>query len=339
MKKIIIDNYRYIFYLISLTLRLIAFLKNYFFSQNFLKVTKLPVPIISVGNISLGGTGKTPLVIRIAEEAKRHNFNVGIISRGYRRIGKNLVIVHNGKSICSDVEKSGDEPYLMAKIFKDIPIISDSNRIRGSYELINRFKVNLIILDDGFQHRKIFRNIDIVTINANENYKMYNMFPVGNLRESLFGLNRADYIFVNKGTMENLPKKKKLQIFKNGKTFFSFSKFELRLNNRIIKESPKSPMIAFCAIADPDYFFNSVINNGINLCKKLSFNDHDPYKKNTINVIEKMVKLYSVSCLITTEKDYYKLPKYFTKKYLVYVQVFRIGGNDKIFKQIINSLK
>ena len=324
---------------LSILFHIITSIRNFFYDNRLFSVSSINIPIISVGNIEMGGTGKTPIVLYLSKLLLNSNFKPGIISRGYKRASSGQQIVSDGKKIFFDASFIGDEPFLLAKLSKKTPIIVNKNRVSAAEYMIKKFDVNVIILDDGFQHRKIFRNIDIVTINANENYKMYNMFPVGNLRESLFGLNRADYIFVNKGTMENLPKKKKLQIFKNGKTFFSFSKFELRLNNRIIKESPKSPMMAFCAIADPDYFFKSVINNGINLCKKLSFNDHDPYKKNTINVIEKMVKLYSVSCLITTEKDYYKLPKYFTKKYLVYVQVFRIGGNDKIFKQIINSLK
>ena len=171
---------------------IIITLRNFFYDVGIFKITPMSTPVISVGNITAGGAGKTPMTITLAEVGKLRGFKPGIVSRGYGRNSKGLQIVHDGNEMKDTVENSGDEPFLMASLLKDIPVVVSGNRVDGADRLIQDYGVNLIILDDAFQHRKIYRDIDIVLINASEKSSAYHMLPVGQLREFPWELNRAE---------------------------------------------------------------------------------------------------------------------------------------------------
>ena len=148
---------------------IITILRNFCYDYGILKITKVSTPVISVGNITAGGTGKTPMTMHLAEEAKARGLKPGIVSRGYGRKSRGLQIVHDGREFKGTVEHCGDEPFLMASLLKDVPVVVSENRIEGTEKLIQDFDVDLIILDDAFQHRKIYRDFDIVLMNASKN--------------------------------------------------------------------------------------------------------------------------------------------------------------------------
>ena len=145
--------------------------RNQFYNFRWIKTTSFDKPVISVGNITSGGTGKTPLVIYLAQLLLKHGKKPGIISRGYGRKSQGMQIVHDGKKLLSNSETTGDEPYLMARVLEKVPVVVCENRIRGIRQLLNYYSVNVIIMDDGFQHRKMNRDLDIVTVSANEKNK------------------------------------------------------------------------------------------------------------------------------------------------------------------------
>ena len=151
---------------ISWFYRIIIEIRNLLYDIGFYKTVNFEVPIISIGNISIGGTGKTPMVIYLSKLLKKHGINVGIISRGYGRKSKGIIIVHNENKLLVDAKIGGDEPYLIGQELKNTPIIVSNNRKEGIDRLLNQFKVDVILLDDGFQHRRVQRDIDIVLISS-----------------------------------------------------------------------------------------------------------------------------------------------------------------------------
>ena len=146
----------------------IILIRNYLYNHTILTKTQFNIPIISIGNITTGGTGKSPMVIYIAKQLIKIGYKPGIISRGYGRKSSGLQIVHDGKDLLADVNSAGDEAYLIADHLNNVPIIVCKNRINGINQLINFYSVDIIIMDDGFQHRKVNRDIDILMISSND---------------------------------------------------------------------------------------------------------------------------------------------------------------------------
>ena len=146
----------------------ITFWRNLFYSAGFFVTRKLPAKVISVGNITSGGTGKTPAVIYLAKMLLSQGHRVSILSRGYGRKTAGTQLVTDGKTPVTDWRNFGDEPTLMANALTGVPIVVDNNRHRGGMVLVDRFNPDIIIMDDAFQHRAIERDIDIVLINSQD---------------------------------------------------------------------------------------------------------------------------------------------------------------------------
>ena len=159
--------------------------------------------VISVGNITVGGSGKTPMTLFLANKLKANGFSVSILSRGYGRSNsKNSLLISDGKELLADLHLAGDEPYLMANSISDVPVAVASKRIDGAQLLIDRFDPDVIILDDGFQHLSLQRDIDIVLIDDRVT-KQARLLPHGPLREPLSALNRAQLLLSRGATQSN----------------------------------------------------------------------------------------------------------------------------------------
>ena len=323
---------------ISIIYAIITGIRNFFYDMGIISAVKFSIPVISVGNITTGGSGKTPMTMFLANEAKTRGYKPGIVSRGYGRKSTRLRIVHDGYKLKTTVEKAGDEPYLMANLLGDVPIVVDSNRVNGAELLINKYNVDMIILDDAFQHRKIFRHVNIMLLNSTEKKPSYHHLPMGNLRESLSNLNRADYIFVTKGSKKSLPQS--VADFTANSVEVN-SAFELKKysENRYENTSPpKSPVFAFCGIAHSEHFFQSVKANGITIQGKLSFRDHVEYTDKQESQIKSEIP-YGIKKVITTEKDLVKLSDKFLEEFEVYVLAMKFElpktTIDKIFNYIL----
>ena len=192
-------NYiKYLLFPLATIYRLIVFWRNVLYNHNFFISRKLPAKIISVGNITTGGTGKTPAVIFLTQHFLQKQKKVAILSRGYGRKTAGTQEVTNGKVIHGDWLNFGDEPYLMAKKLPGVPIVVDENRYRGGLYIVEKFRPDIIILDDAFQHRALERDVDIVLINAHDQESNHKMFPHGFLREPIKNLKRANFIFLSK---------------------------------------------------------------------------------------------------------------------------------------------
>ena len=235
--------------------------RNQFYSLGWIKVTSFDKPIISVGNITFGGTGKTPLVIYLAQLILKNGKKPGIISRGYRRKSCGMQIVHDGKKLLSDAKTAGDEPYLIARVLEKVPVVVCEDRSHGIRQLLDYYSVNVIIMDDSFQHRKVNRNLDIVTVSANEKNENYRLIPRGNLREPLKNIERAHYVIYTKTENHKTPSiHLEFQPFLKAQPInSSFLPILMKYNTSSYQKSlpPDKPIFAFCGIAEPISFINS----------------------------------------------------------------------------------
>ncbi|MCX7879460.1 MAG: tetraacyldisaccharide 4'-kinase [Ignavibacteria bacterium] len=281
-------------------------LRNKLFDTKLIKQVQSKFPVVSIGNLSFGGTGKTPLTIYISNFLKENNWRPIIISRGYRRKGKGLGIVRTETEILTTWNLAGDEMFLIATKL-DVPIVVCSNKHKSIEFIEKKFDFDVVIVDDGFQHRKLFRNIDILLIDKRTVERPF-VAPKGFLREPFGNYRRADIILIEKGIdyiFENLKAQNKFYYFKEISSVF--------LNNTIKVELSylkTIPLIALSGIANNNKFYESLRNLGLNIIKHHKFSDHFLYRtSDLIRVIEDLKK-YRVNNLITTEKDWVKLEEF-----------------------------
>jgi tetraacyldisaccharide 4'-kinase len=171
--------------------------RNWLFEREALAVKELPVPVVSVGNITVGGSGKTPLVAHIARHFLSQGRPVAVLSRGYRRALSTgspgaTHLVSDGRAILGDVKEAGDEPMELAQQVRGLAVAVGADRYRAGMELLRLRDQQVFILDDGFQHRRLARNLDLVCIDSDEPVETLRMLPAGRLREPLGNLDRAD---------------------------------------------------------------------------------------------------------------------------------------------------
>jgi tetraacyldisaccharide 4'-kinase len=292
-------------------------LRNFLYSVNCLKKTKLPAYVISVGNLTTGGTGKTPLTAEIAKYIRnKYNKNVAVLSRGYggQLSLKDVNIISDGKNIYSTAHLAGDEPFWMASYLDNIMVLTGQDRIKTGKHAIDNLDAEILILDDGFQHTKLERDLNILVIDVNKKFGNGKMLPAGPLRESLSEIKRADkIIFVDKNNFGE--KTDNIAFIEKIKTRFNKPSIVCRFVNGGIFNIKTSAEIdtsfknvyAFAGIAQPEFFFNSLGQNGYNLVYTRIFADHHLYTKEDIVNIEREAASRNANCIITTEKDAVKL--------------------------------
>lgn len=291
----------------------IVTIRNYLYDIKIFKALKLPCKIISVGNITVGGTGKTPAVIAIATFLQQQNKTVAVLSRGYGRKTTGTQLVSDGETNPANWETVGDEPMLMAKHLSGIPVVVDENRIRGGKYLINKFHPEIIILDDGFQHRKIYRDVDIVLINSNMSKLANRIFGFGNFRESWKSLKRAHLIFLTKSNYVVPSKKLQAKLELVGLPLFKTNLIPSSYlldskNNKVEVEyfSGKTALL-FSGIGDPESFTKTVQNLNVRVLDSINFRDHKNYSKSDIEKIRNKYRKTVADVILTTEKDFLKI--------------------------------
>ena len=157
-------------------------LRNLLFDQGVLKIHRLNCPVISVGNLSMGGTGKTPMVVWLARLFSEEGCRVGIVSRGYGGVeSRRVTVVSDGENILADQAISGDEPLMLARQLSGIPVLCSTKRVKAGKAAIEKFNCNVLVLDDGFQHRYLARDLDVVMLDSRDPYGSNRVFPRGTL--------------------------------------------------------------------------------------------------------------------------------------------------------------
>lgn len=273
------------------------------------KQIRCRIPVISVGNISVGGTGKTPFCSFFANKLISFGIKPAIIGKGYKRRSKGLVIVSDGNNLLASVEDSGDEMFLLANSVK-APIIVSQSKYLSALKAQDQFDIDCIIVDDGFQHLKLYRDIDIVLVD-DDIFNWPYLLPKGRMREPLEVLAKADFICYFNDELRDL-----LLIFNSNliKLFVEYSEPYNIFTNQVYSKNnfaeSQEKIILLSGIAKPLKFEKTVTNMGINILKHIIFPDHHYYKIREIRKIIENTKKLKSDVIITTEKDAVKLVNY-----------------------------
>ena len=295
--------FHYLLFLFSVLYRFIVLFRNFCYDKKLIKTNQLPCDVISVGNISFGGTGKTPTVLylcRMLQENKKND--IAILSRGYKRNTSGTILVSSGNGPLKNWQAVGDEPFMMAQKTKNIPIVVDSNRYRGGKFLIKTFNSKIIILDDGFQHRSLSRNLDIVLINGGTKPSDYNFFTTNLIRETWSSLKRADTIILTKKKpnpllIKKIEETKLLYINTTLKSLIPYPRGFDRKNKALL----------LSGIGNPKSFEKSARSHGCIVVGIKRFKDHYSYNKKSILKIIQLAKNLKADYILTTEKDWAKI--------------------------------
>ena len=305
---------RLLLYPLSFLYRLVTTLRNYLYNTNIFNINKLPCKIISVGNITTGGSGKTPTVEFLALYLQSIGKNVGIISRGYGRSSKHVKLVTDGIDKPTSWEQYGDEAFLLSQNLNSIPIVVGESKYEAGLKITSEFYLDVIIIDDGFQHRSLHRDLDIVLINSKDNQKTHKLLPFGNLREQISGLERADLIIYTKTNLHNnigyLNRLlKDVDIEKINSMLETKSMLIGKDKQEIDKADLKSKNIyLLSAIGDNRGFKKTVEKISANIVGHSKFLDHYTFKTSDLQKVQSDAKKLSANYIITTEKDLVKIP-------------------------------
>jgi tetraacyldisaccharide 4'-kinase len=276
--------------------------------------TKLDRPVISVGNITTGGTGKTPLVEWVSKTLAAKGKKVCILTRGYGRKDPHLqVIVSDGYGVLASPSEAGDEPYLLATNLTGFAaVISSADRIAAGREAIKDFGSDCFVLDDGFQHLRLARDLNIVTIDATNPWGGGTLLPYGRLREKPEGLSRADCVVITRcDQVKNLDAlRNEIARFAGNRPIFYSHMRTSRVSS--LKNGPGSlaspaRIAAFCAVGNPSSFFEHVRRFGFDVALSTSFPDHHVYSQDEIESLVRSAEKAGANALITTAKDAVKL--------------------------------
>ena len=268
------------------------------YQRGTLRTVKLERPVISVGNITAGGTGKTPLVEWVAKTLAREGKRVCILTRGYRRKNPRAqVVVSDGQSIMATPAEAGDEPFLLANnLLGSAAVICNADRVRAGRYAIEIFGSECFVLDDGFQHFRLARDLNIVTIDATNPWGGGRLLPYGRLREPISGLSRADCIVLTR-----CDQAADVTHIRDLSPVFESTMQVVR------PPQVEGPLAAFCAVGNPESFFEQVRKHGYELVCEKAFTDHHWYTQYDINNLIKAANESGAKSLITTAKDAVKL--------------------------------
>jgi tetraacyldisaccharide 4'-kinase len=320
--------------------------------KSFKRPGRLPVKVISVGNLTVGGTGKTPAVMKIAEEAKRRGFSPCILTRGYKGKAKETCFVSKGEGPMIDPSEAGDEAYLMADLLKDVFIIKGSNRYEAGLFAIRELNDTLrtqgsqllFILDDGFQHWGLYRDIDVLLIDATNPFGNGKLLPEGTLREPLSAIERAGIIIISKADLAGektvIELTEKIRTLNEGASLFSASHKPTILSGISGQEKTldylfDKRIFAFAGIANPVYFQSSLRSQGAQVVDFRQFRDHHNYKQVDMDLIKKEALGIDI---VTTDKDMVKLRKLQLPDNLFALNIeFSIA--DKFYKDLFGRIR
>lgn len=310
----------------SLIYRAITKMRISLYEKGLLRSSSLEISTISIGNITVGGTGKTPLVAFVAQILAGKGEKVCVLTRGYGRENpKERILISDGKQILvDDANIAGDEPFELAKKLSGKAIVvADANRVSAAKWVRENFEVTAFVLDDAFQHHKAKRDLDIVTIDATNPFGNGKLLPAGILREPLENLKRADAVIITRANLSDEIKNIKSKILEynpNSPIFVSENRIENLIelkdfhNNLINSDSTTNQQqlitnnyLAFCALGNPDNFFEQLRREDFNLIKTKKFPDHHFYKQNDIEKLEQKASEANAEILLTTAKDAVKL--------------------------------
>jgi len=317
-------NIRFLLLPFSLLYSIISSIRNFFYNRGIFKIYKLPTRVISIGNLTWGGTGKTPAIVFISNVLLQHKKRPAILTRGY----------------------GSDEEHLLSRLAPEVPIITGRNRVRNALDAISRYSIDTILLDDAFQYRRLKRDLDIVCIDSLCPFGNGLMIPCGSLREGLDSLKRADIILLTRFDLvedkilfqDLVDRLNKINPHALIVKAIHKVKYIYRLSdNKIvdIKELEDKNIILVSGIGNPDSFEKTVLKLGLGFKQHFAFRDHHHYKRSELEKIKIYCLRNDIDTILTTEKDTVKLvnlsPWDLSLNFLALHIEFEIAENEEGF--------
>jgi len=333
---------------------------------------RLSSKVISIGNLTLGGTGKTPATIALAEEAKKKGVQPCILTRGYRGTAEGPCFVSEGKGPILDEHRAGDEALFMAEKLNGIPVIKGKDRYKAGMfalsSLPSTLRPDLFILDDGFQHWWLFRDIDILLIDSTNPFGNRRLLPLGSLREPIGAINRADIIVITKNPTHPSSSKVGIDSYRgegkdggnksqktkikrlieeikryNSKASIFFA--EHRPSNFIKTNGETMPiewakdkkLFGFCGIGNPQSFRATLLSVNINLTGFKTFRDHYRYNQIDIHKILNNAKRGGAEWIVTTEKDIMRLKRLETSENLISLGI-EFNVDKRFYEEVLGGV-
>ena len=333
---VVMKMFKFLLFPFGVLYFLVTSIRNKFYDFNLFKSFSYKVPLIGIGNLSSGGTGKTPMVEYLIRNFSK-KYNTVLISRGYKR-STNGYVRANNKSNPSSI---GDEPFQIFNKFKNINTVVDSNRVRGvSNILTEEPSTELVVLDDCFQHRKINLKPNILLTTYDSPFYKDFIIPIGNLREKRKGYKRADLLIVtkcpdliSKDEMDSIRKKINLYDYQN--LFFTKIKYDNNLKGdvKLNLDQIEKSIILVTGIAKSEPVISFLNKSSIDF-EHISFSDHFNYSQNDIDKIEKDHN----KLIVTTEKDFQKIQLLNRKNKWVYLEIkIKFLENEPLFNSLVKQ--
>lgn len=308
-------------------------IRLFLYSKGIFRHHTLGCQVISVGNLTVGGTGKTPVVEIFARELQKAGRNVAILSRGYKKIEPPFLqrvvdkvllrelhrpprVVSDGTKLLLDSAMSGDEPYMLASNLADVTVLVDKNRVKSGRYAINKFGCDTLILDDGFQYLALKHRVEIVLVDRTNPFGNENVLPRGLLREPIKNIRRANFIFITKSDGTGTAQlRSRLRMLNPRAEIIECRHCARHLQNLFTTERKDLSYLdglnvaAVSGIAVPDGFENELEQRRATIVHRRRFADHHRYsQQEIIDIINKSKKL-NAAAIITTEKDSVRFPK------------------------------
>jgi len=327
--------------------------RNFLYSNGWLKAHRADAVVISIGNITVGGTGKTPLVVWLCKEIipdsrfQISNSQCAILTRGYKSRAQ-----EHKSTRAQKIEDYRDEPAILAESCPEVNVIVNPDRVAGAAEAINKFGAKVLIMDDGFQHRRLVRDLDIITIDGTQPFGYGKMLPAGLLREPVTSLKRAGAVVITRCDQV---------------TETELSEIEKKLSainpNMIIARSIHAPayvkttdnketsldhlkgkkIFAFCGIGNPGAFLNTIKSLSCDLAGEKIYNDHHHYTNDCLADIYEQAECLKADLILTTQKDWTKIKRLaLLKKDIplgyIGIEIKFLAGEDKLRDLIEKTL-
>ena len=314
------------------------------YETDYLKQKRLDTTVISVGNLTLGGAGKTPMVGYIANYLKSEGHSVAVLTRGYGRESSGIRVLNDpikeARTIAAgSYREYGDEPVMLARSLPDVPIIVNSQRFESGKLAEESFGTEVLVLDDGYQHLALSRNLNILLIDATDPFGGFEMPPFGRLREPLYGMRRADAVIVTRADRP-FDHAQALSLVKHfcGDTipvmYFYSSISNLRhLETGEVYTSAKFVgwnVAVACGIGNPEAFTEDILQAGINIVSESFFADHHSFTQSDLEQIYKAAREAGADAIVTTEKDAVRLEGLRYEEIPIYAAQLELQSDDEV---------
>lgn len=283
-------------------------LRALLYRRGILKIRRLSRPVISVGNITVGGTGKTPVTALIARMLLERDLKVAVLSRGYGgSLEGGCAVVSDGRNLFLGPEQCGDEPYLLARALPGLMVVIGADRHQAGILALERLTPDIFLLDDGFQHIRLHRDLNILLLDCQTPFGNGLTLPAGLLREPRSAMQRADLVIQTRCTPAvPAPTGYNCPVCRTTHRLSSFHRLDNGTTLDVTTLRGKR-IAAFAGIADPAGFFLSLEQAGLELAERLYLPDHEPYHSATRERLHAMIHAQGIDLLVTTEKDGVKL--------------------------------